>query len=81
MIMPTRIIMEEYFKKLEHVLDPVNGRMSKIEYDERYSILELGLLENFITPQKFVDIFNQLLAMYQDSRKGLETLDYPREFI
>lgn len=72
---------EEYEKMLADVLKPVYGRMSRDEYDERYSVLELGLLENLITPQRFVDIFNQLLAMYQESREGIDTLDYPREFI
>lgn len=74
---------EEYEKMLKGVLKPVYGRMSRDEYDERYSVLELGLLENLITPQKFVDIFNQLLAMYQDSRADLELPlgQNPREFI
>lgn len=78
-IIPSR---EEYEKKLEDVLKPVYGRMSRDEYDNRYSVLELGLLENFITPQKFVDYFNKLLAMYQESRKDLDmTVGQPREFI
>lgn len=57
------------------------GKMSRDEYDDRYSVLELGLLENLITPQQYVDIFNKLLDMYQSSRPSFEDHFGPREFI
>lgn len=72
---------EEYEKMLEGVLEPVYGKMSRDEYDDRYSVLELGLMENLITPQKYVDMFNQLLAMYQSSRPSFETHFGTKEFI
>ena len=66
------ITREEYEKDLENVLKPVDEqRMSKDEYDKRYATLEFGMIENYITPQKFVDMFNKLLAMYQESRKDV----------
>lgn len=69
------ITREEYEKNLEKVLKPVDGqRMSKDEYDKRYATLEFGMIENYITPQKFVD-------MYQESRKDVYERNYPREFI
>lgn len=56
------ITREEYEKDLENVLKPVDEqRMSKDEYDKRYATLEFGMIENYITPQKFVDMFNKLL--------------------
>ena len=73
---------EEYEKDLERVLKPIGEeRMSKDEYDKRYATLEFGMIENYITPQKFVEMFNKLLAMYQESRKPVYTINYPREFI
>ena len=72
---------EEYEKMLEGVLKPVYGKMSRDEYDDRYSVLELGVIENLITPQQYVDMFNQLLAMYQDSRPSFEDHFGPKEFI
>ena len=72
---------EEYEKMLVGVLEPVYGKMSRDEYDDRYSVLELGLLENLITPQQYVDMFNKLLDMYQSSRPSFETHFGPREFI
>ena len=72
---------EEYEKMLAGVLEPVYGKMSRDEYDDRYSILELGLLENLITPQQYVDMFNKLLDMYQASRPNFEDHFGPREFI
>lgn len=69
------ITREEYEKDLENVLKPVD------EYDKRYATLEFGMIENYITPQKFVDMFNKLLAMYQESRKDVYERNYPREFI
>lgn len=76
------ITREEYEKDLENVLKPVDEqRMSKDEYDKRYATLEFGMIENYITPQKFVDMFNKLLAMYQESRKDVYERNYPREFI
>lgn len=52
------ITREEYEKDLENVLKPVDEqRMSKDEYDKRYATLEFGMIENYITPQKFVDMF------------------------
>ena len=63
---------EEYEKMLAGVLEPVYGKMSRDEYDDRYSVLELGLLENLITPQQYVDMFNKLLDMYQASRPSFE---------
>lgn len=72
---------EEYEKMLAGVLEPVYGKMSRDEYDDRYSVLELGLLENLITPQQYVDMFNKLLDMYQSSRPSFETHFGPREFI
>ena len=72
---------EEYEKMLAGVLEPVYGKMSRGEYDDRYSVLELGLLENLITPQQYVDMFNKLLDMYQSSRPSFETHFGPREFI
>lgn len=76
------VTREEYEKDLERVLEPIGERrMSEDEYDERYATLEWGMLENYITPQKFVDMFNKLLAMYQESRKDVYELNYPREFI
>lgn len=72
---------EEYEKMLAGVLEPVYGKMSQDEYDDRYSVLELGLLENLITPQQYVDMFNKLLDMYQSSRPSFETHFGPREFI
>ena len=76
------ITREEYEKDLENVLKPVDEQhMSKDEYDKRYATLEFGMIENYITPQKFVDMFNKLLAMYQESRKDVYERNYPREFI
>ena len=72
---------EEYEKMLAGVLKPVYGKMSRDEYNDRYSIIELGLLENLITPQQYVDIFNKLLDMYQTSRPNFEDHFGPREFI
>ena len=72
---------EEYEKMLAGVLEPVYGKMSRDEYNDRYSIIELGLLENLITPQQYVDIFNKLLDMYQASRPSFEDHFGPREFI
>lgn len=72
---------EEYEKMLAGVLEPVYGKMSRDEYNDRYSIIELGLLENLITPQQYVDIFNKLLDMYQTSRLSFEDHFGPREFI
>ena len=72
---------EEYEKMLAGVLEPVYGRMSRDEYNDRYSIIELGLLENLITPQQYVDMFNKLLDMYQTSRPSFEDHFGPREFI
>ena len=72
---------EEYEKMLAGVLEPVYGKMSRDEYNDRYSIIELGLLENLITPQQYVDIFNKLLDMYQTSRPSFEEHFGPREFI
>lgn len=72
---------EEYEKMLAGVLEPVYGKMSRDEYNDRYSILELGLLENLITPQQYVDMFNKLLDMYQESRPNFEDHFGPREFI
>jgi hypothetical protein len=72
---------EEYEKMLAGVLEPVYGKMSRDEYDDRYSVLELGLLENLITPQQYVDMFNKLLDMYQTSRPSFEGHFGPREFI
>lgn len=72
---------EEYEKMLAGVLEPVYGKMSRDEYDDRYSVLELGLLENLITPQQYVDIFNKLLDIYQSSRPSFEDHFGPREFI
>ena len=72
---------EEYEKMLAGVLKPVYGKMSRDEYNDRYSIIELGLLENLITPQQYVDIFNKLLDMYQTSRPSFEDHFGPREFI
>lgn len=72
---------EEYEKMLAGVLEPVYGKMSRVEYDNRYSVLGLGLLENLITPQQYVDMFNKLLDMYQSSRPSFETHFGPREFI
>lgn len=72
---------EEYEKMLAGVLEPVYGKMSRDEYDDRYSVLELGLLENLITLQQYVDMFNKLLDMYQSSRPSFETHFGPREFI
>ena len=72
---------EEYEKMLAGVLEPVYGKMSRDEYNDRYSIIELGLLENLITPQQYVDIFNKLLDMYQTSRPSFEDHFGPREFI
>lgn len=66
---------------LASVLEPVYGKMSRDEYNDRYSILELGLLENLITPKKYVDMFNKLLDMYQASRPSFEDHFGPREFI
>lgn len=67
------ITREEYEKDLENVLKPVD--------EQRYATLEFGMIENYITPQKFVDMFNKLLAMYQESRKDVYERNYPREFI
>ena len=65
------ITREEYEKDLENVLKPVDEqRMSKDEYDKRYATLEFGMIENYITPQKFVDMFNKF-----------SWIIYPREFI
>ena len=76
------VTREEYEKGLERVLEPIGeGRMSEDEYDKRYATLEFGMLENYITPQKFVEMFNKLLAMYQESRKDVYERNYPREFI
>ena len=76
------VAREEYEKNLEKVLKPVDGqRMSKDEYDKRYATLEFGMIENYITPQKFVDMFNKLLAMYQDSRPSFGDHFGPKEFI
>ena len=72
---------EEYEKMLAGVLKPVYGKMSRDEYDDRYSVLELGLLENLITPQQYVDMFNKLLDMYQASRPSFDDHFGPREFI
>lgn len=72
---------EEYEKMLAGVLEPVYGKMSRDEYNDRYSIIELGLLENLITPQQYVDMFNKLLDMYQASRPSFEDHFGPREFI
>lgn len=72
---------EEYEKMLAGVLEPVYGKMSRDEYNNRYSVLELGLLENLITPQQFVTSFNRLLDMYQASRPSFEDHFGPREFI
>lgn len=72
---------EEYENMLASVLEPVHGKMSRDEYNDRYSVLELGLLENLITPQQYVDIFNKLLDMYQTSRPSFEDHFGPREFI
>ena len=72
---------EEYDEMLKNVLKPVNGKMSRDEYNNRYSVIELGLLENLITPQQFVTSFNQLLDMYQASRPSFEDHFGPREFI
>ena len=72
---------EEYEKMLAGVLEPVYGKMSRDEYDDRYSVLELGLLENLITPQQYVDMFNKLLEMYQASRPSFDDHFGPREFI
>lgn len=72
---------EEYDEMLKDALKPTRGRMSRDEYDNRYSVLELGLLENLITPQQYVDMFNRLLDMYQSSRPSFETYFGPREFI
>lgn len=72
---------EEYNEMLKDALKPVCGKMSRNEYDDRYSVLELGLLENLITPQKYVDMFNKLLDMYQESRPSFEDHFGPREFI
>ena len=72
---------EEYEKMLAGVLKPVYGKMSRDEYNNRHSVLELGLLENLITPQQYVDIFNKLLDMYQTSRPSFEDHFGPREFI
>lgn len=76
------VTREEYEKDLERVLEPIGEeRMSEDEYNKRYATLEFGMIENYITPQKFVDMFNKLLAMYQESRKDVYELNYPREFI
>ena len=72
---------EEYEKMLAGVLEPVYGKMSRDEYNDRYSIIEFGLLENLITPQQYVDMFNKLLDMYQASRPSFEDHFGPREFI
>ena len=72
---------EEYEKMLAGVLEPVYGKMSRDEYNNRHYVLELGLLENLITPQQYVDIFNKLLDMYQASRPNFEDHFGPREFI
>ena len=72
---------EEYEKMLAGVLEPVYGKMSRDEYNDRYSIIELGLLENLSTPQQYVDMFNKLLDMYQTSRPSFEDHFGPREFI
>ena len=72
---------EEYEKMLAGVLEPVYGKMSRDEYNDRYSVLELGLLENLITPQQYVGMFNKLLDMYQASRPSFEDHFGPREFI
>lgn len=72
---------EEYDKMLKDALKPVCGKMSRDEYDNRYSVIELGLLENLITPQQFVTSFNKLLDMYQTSRPSFEDHFGPREFI
>ena len=72
---------EEYEKMLAGVLEPVYGKMSRDEYDDRYSVLKLGLLENLITPQQYVDMFNKLLDMYQASRSSFDDHFGPREFI
>ena len=72
---------EEYEKMLAGVLEPVYGKMSRDEYNNRYSVIELGLLENLITPQQFVTSFNRLLDMYQASRPSFEDHFGPREFI
>ena len=72
---------EEYEKMLAGVLEPVYGKMSRDEYDDRYSVLKLGLLENLITPQQYVDMFNKLLDMYQASRPSFEDPFGPRAFI
>ena len=72
---------EEYEKMLAGVLEPVYGKMSRDEYDDRYSVLELGLLENLITPQQYVDMFNKLLDMYQASRPSFDDHFGHREFI
>lgn len=75
------VTREEYDEMLKSVLKPVCGKMSRDEYDNRYSILEMGVIENLITPQQYVDMFNQLLNMYQDSRPSFEDHFGPREFI
>lgn len=72
---------EEYENMLAGVLEPVYGKMSRDEYNDRYSIIEFGLLENLITPQQYVDMFNKLLDMYQASRPSFEDNFGPREFI
>lgn len=72
---------EEYENMLAGVLEPVYGKMSRDEYNDRYSIIEFGLLENLITPQQYVDMFNKLLDMYQASRPSFEDHFGPREFI
>ena len=72
---------EEYDEMLKNALEPVNGKMSRDEYNNRYSVIELGLLENLITPQQFVTSFNRLLDMYQASRPSFEEHFGPREFI
>lgn len=77
----TILSREEYEKMLAGVLEPVYGKMSRDEYNDRYSIIEFGLLENLITPQQYVDIFNKLLDMYQTSRPSFEDHFGPREFI
>ena len=77
----TILSREEYEKMLAGVLEPVYGKMSRDEYDDRYSVLELGLLENLITPQQYVDMFNKLLDMYQASRPSFDDHFGPREFI
>lgn len=72
---------EEYDEMLKDALKPVCGKMSRDEYDNRYSVIELGLLENLITLQQFVTSFNKLLDMYQASRPSFEDHFGPREFI